>query len=218
MISISNSTGNFSLLCSEFMKMRMKIWWCLRRWTLSLCIRTQHQHMIKRSEIIQLPGSARTQERHLFWCWKQIGASKFTGPAWITQLTTPSEVIPKICPLTVCNSFMPMKISDLVMHSNMIKRSEIIQWSPWIVRRQVWHLFCIYASPSQFCLTHSFHKQANQCKCYIFIRGKWSEWVLFTINMLFENLPLAILVLCKANKSNTATLTIRLEARGLMSP
>ena len=46
---------------------------------------TQHQHMIKSSEIIQLPGSARTQERHLFWCWKQIGASKFTGPAWITH-------------------------------------------------------------------------------------------------------------------------------------
>ena len=31
-------------------------------------IPTQHQHMIKRSEIIQLHGSARTQERHLFWC------------------------------------------------------------------------------------------------------------------------------------------------------
>ena len=156
MIIISNSTGNFSLgppvlLCSEYMKMKISDLAMFAEVDL-VSIPTQHQHMIKRSEIIQLHGSARTQERHLFWCWKQIGASKFTGPAWITQLTTPSEMIPKICPLTVCNSFIPMKISDLVMHSNMIKTSEIIQWLPWSVRRQVQHLFCIYASPSQFSL------------------------------------------------------------------
>ena len=77
--------GTFLCCAVSTWRWRFQIWWCLRRWTLSLCIRTQHQHMIKRSEIIQLPGSARTQERHLFWCWKQIGASKFTGPAWITH-------------------------------------------------------------------------------------------------------------------------------------
>ena len=151
--------GTFLCCAVSTWRWRFQIWWCLRRWTLSLCIRTQHQHMIKRSEIIQLPGSAWTQERHLFWCWKQIGASKFTGPAWITQLTTPSEVIPKICPLTVCNSFIPMKISDLVMHSNMIKTSEIIQWLPWSVRRQVQHLFCIYASPSQFSIADCWNTE-----------------------------------------------------------
>ena len=38
------------------------------------------------------------------------------------------------------------------------------------------------------------------------------------LNMLFEDTPLAILFLCKANKRNTATLTISSEARGLTSP
>ena len=89
MIIISNSTGNFSLgppvlLCSEYMKMKISDLVMFAEVDL-VSIPTQHQHMIKRSEIIQLHGSARTQERHLFWCWKQIGASKFTGPAWITH-------------------------------------------------------------------------------------------------------------------------------------
>ena len=72
MISISNSTGNFSLgppvlLCSEYMKMKISDLVMFAEVDL-VSVPAQHQHMIKRSEIIQLPGSARTQERHLFWC------------------------------------------------------------------------------------------------------------------------------------------------------
>ena len=60
MISISNSTGNFSLLCSEYMKMKISDLVMFAEVDLFFGP-TQHQHMIKRSEIIQLPGSARTQ-------------------------------------------------------------------------------------------------------------------------------------------------------------